>query len=108
MKKGFMGPIIKRIAIQRALLIIEAAYNGVRNKTPVITGETRESWFFELDGKKIYGIPTLEDLSAAKRVSLRNDEAHIGQLEDKYAIIALTEIEVRDVIAYLSRRKKSV
>ena len=105
MKKGFMPPIIRRIAIQRAILIIETLYNGVRNKTPVITGETRESWFFELDGKRIYGIPTLEELSIAKKVELRNDEPHIGQLEDKYAIISLTEIEVRDVIDFLNRRK---
>lgn len=104
MKTGIIRQQIRAKAIRAALVVIEAAYNSLQNQTPVITGETRASWFVDVDGTRYYHVPTEQELMEAKRIQIRNDEGHIGELDGRYAIMDITAMKVGDVINRINRR----
>lgn len=89
---------IRELAVKQALKIIAASYKGLRERTPVITGYTQSRWRIIVDGIEYESLPTKDQLKKAKKVEIRNLEEHISTLDKKYAIIALTKVEIDDLL----------
>jgi len=92
---------IREVALRKAIKVIAVSYNSLRNRTPVITGFTKSQWRIIIDGVQYDSLPTKDQLKKAKKVEIRNLQKYMSTLDEKYAIIALTKVEVDDLIRSL-------
>lgn len=97
---------IRQYAGNKAALVTAFIYNKLQLATPVITGETRRSWFIDVDGDRYYEVPPYDVLMRASMIKIRNDESHIGELEEKYGLVTFTAMEVEDFAEALKKKRQ--
>ena len=95
----FLAKTIQAARIRRILI---QAMSVIKSNTPVITGVTRASWFFEIDGKHYKELPIDNELLLkAKVISIRNSQGHILDLSRKRGIMILSSLQIQEFLREL-------
>lgn len=74
--------------------LLEKLFEGVKEKTPVITGYTKKGWYVEIDGSKYFDMPDKETVLNARLIKIRNARAWIDEVNDRHGMIQLTAFEI--------------